>query len=66
MAKEASSTTHDDEYWTDVTITNGVFGPLVKVLRMGGSDDKTEMVYLYKAMDRTKESIRKHLEVCWL
>jgi hypothetical protein len=38
-----------------------VIEPLVQVLRMVDGDEKPSMGYLYEAMDKAKESIKKRL-----
>ena len=52
---------HSDKFWANVAAIILVFGPLVKVLRMVDNDDKAEMGYLYEAMDRAKELIKKNV-----
>ena len=55
MTKETSNIIHDDEYQTNLTIANDIFGLLVKVHRMLDSDEKIEMGYFYESMDHAKE-----------
>ena len=61
LADEIYNIIFNDEYWKEITIITGIFGPLVKVLRMVDSDDKAEMRFLYEAMDRAKEAIKKNV-----
>jgi hypothetical protein len=51
----------NERYWISVGETIQLFEPLVKVLRMVDSDDKAEMGFLYEAIDRAKEQIKKSL-----
>ncbi|XP_072952867.1 uncharacterized protein [Typha angustifolia] len=46
-------------FWDNITIATAVFEPFVKVLRLVDSDDKSEMGFLYEAMNIAKESIKK-------
>ena len=52
---------HSDKFWKDIASIIVVFEPLVKVLRLVDSDDKADMGYLYEAMDRAKEAIKKNI-----
>ena len=51
----------NERYWISVAETIQLFEPLVKVLRMVDCDDKVEMGFLYEAIDRAKEQIKKSL-----
>jgi hypothetical protein len=51
----------DQGYWISVSETIQLFEPLIKVLRMVDSDDKAEMGFLYEAIDRAKEQIKRNL-----
>jgi hypothetical protein len=49
-------------FWKNVlTCLRGAF-PLVKVLRMADSEEKSAMGYLYEEMDRAKEDIKAHFK----
>jgi len=45
-------------FWHDVTICIKVAYPLIKVLRLVNSDEKSAMSYIYKTMDQAKEKIQ--------
>jgi hypothetical protein len=49
----------DQAYWISVGETIQLCEPLIKVLRMVDSDDKVEMSFLYEAIDRAKEQIKR-------
>ncbi|XP_078152571.1 uncharacterized protein LOC144547747 [Carex rostrata] len=51
----------NERYWISVAETIQLFEPLVKVLRMVDCDDKVEMGFLYEAMDRAKDQIKKSI-----
>jgi hypothetical protein len=50
---------YNDSFWEGVVEVYSVSEPLVKVMRLVGSDKPT-MGYLYEAMDRAKEAIRAY------
>ncbi|MQL75178.1 hypothetical protein Taro_007546 [Colocasia esculenta] len=51
----------DREFWDKVACYLKVVTPLVKVFRMVDDDDKNDMGYLYKAMDRAEMELRQSL-----
>jgi hypothetical protein len=50
----------DREFWISIEETILLIEPLVKVLRLVDSDDKPQMGYLYEALDRAKEAIKRN------
>ena len=46
-------------FWNHVVYILKVMGPLVKVLQLVDNERKPAMGYIYKAMDRCKEAIKK-------
>ncbi|KAJ0448765.1 putative HAT dimerization domain, ribonuclease H-like superfamily [Helianthus annuus] len=48
-------------FWTNVTFTLKVMGPIVRVLRLVGDEKKPAMGYLYEGMERAKITIAKAL-----
>jgi hypothetical protein len=51
----------DNRFWHDVTIYIYIYikatYPLIKVLQLVDSDEKSAMGFIYKAMDEAKENI---------
>ena len=45
-------------FWHDVTICIKAVYPLIKVLRLVDSDEKSVMGFIYKAMDEAMEKIQ--------
>lgn len=65
MADKIYNIIFNIEYWTDITIITDIFSPLVKVAsmdQMADYDNKVEMRFLYEAMNRVKEGIRKNVD----
>ncbi|KAJ0779731.1 putative HAT dimerization domain, ribonuclease H-like superfamily [Helianthus annuus] len=48
-------------FWTNVTFTLKVMGPIVRVLRLVDNEKKPAMGYLYEGMERAKITIAKAL-----
>ena len=46
-------------FWNHVVYILKVMGPLVKVLQLVDNERKPAMGYIYEAMDRCKETIKK-------
>jgi hypothetical protein len=57
----ASIILEDVEFWDQCHHVVMVTEPLVRVLRMVDGDEKPSMGYLYEAMDKAKECIKKRL-----
>lgn len=52
---------YNNTFWIGATFIILFYESLLKVLRMEDSDDKEDMRFLYEAMDRAKEVIRKSI-----
>jgi len=52
----------DSRFWYDVTICIKTAFPLIKVLRLVDSDEKSAMDFIYKAMDEAKEKIQVNFD----
>ena len=52
----------DSRFWHDVTICIKAAYPLIKVLRLVDSDEKSAMDFIYKAMDEAKEKIQVNFD----
>jgi hypothetical protein len=61
FAKDAYETIFSNEFWSSVCSCMQIFEPLVKVLRMVDSDDKAQMGYLYEAIGKAKDEIKKNV-----
>ena len=46
-------------FWNDIVYSLKAMGPLVHVLRLVDNEKKPAMGYIYEAMDRAKEAIKK-------
>ncbi|KAK1419670.1 hypothetical protein QVD17_28923 [Tagetes erecta] len=56
--KRASEVVSTPSFWNNVLWILKVMGPLVRVLRLVKNEKKPAMGYIYKAMDKAKETIR--------
>ncbi|XP_060191665.1 uncharacterized protein LOC132621420 [Lycium barbarum] len=59
MGKEVARIMMSYTFWNNVVHALKIGGPLIKVLRLVDGEQKPPMGYLFEAMDRVKESIRK-------
>nr|XP_018686228.1 PREDICTED: uncharacterized protein LOC103993628 [Musa acuminata subsp. malaccensis] len=57
--KRASDIISMSFFWNQIVYTLKVMSPLVRVLRLIYNEKKPAMGYIYKAMDRAKETIQK-------
>ena len=57
--KQVSEIVLMSSFWNHVVYILKVMGPLVKVLQLVDNERKPAMGYIYKAMDRCKETIKK-------
>jgi hypothetical protein len=56
--KRIQSCVLDSKFWHDVTTCIKTAYPLIKVLRLVDSDEKSAMSFIYEAMDQAKEKIQ--------
>lgn len=60
--KEAMTATIDDEsFWKAVAMVNDLVGPLLRVLRIACSEKRPGMGYVYAALYRAKEAIKRDM-----
>ncbi|XP_060211283.1 uncharacterized protein LOC132638410 [Lycium barbarum] len=59
MGKEVARIMMSYTFWNNVVHALKIGGPLIKVLRLVDGEQKPPMGYLFEAMDRVKEFIRK-------
>ena len=57
--KEVTMILLKETFWRDIVYTLKVTGPLVSVLRLVDGERKPAMGYIYEAMDRAKDTIKK-------
>ena len=56
---EATKTVMMTSFWNNVVYILKIMGPLVRVLRMVDGEKKAAMGYIYEAMEKVKETIKK-------
>ncbi|XP_022025478.2 uncharacterized protein LOC110926009 [Helianthus annuus] len=59
--RQAKDVVQTYAFWTNVTFTLKVMGPIVRVLRLVDNEKKPAMDYLYEGMERAKITIAKAL-----
>ncbi|XP_042009196.1 uncharacterized protein LOC121757771 [Salvia splendens] len=58
---EATKTVMKTSFWNNVVYILKIMGPLVRVLRMVDGEKKAAMGYIYEAIEKAKEEIKKEL-----
>ncbi|PKU74497.1 hypothetical protein MA16_Dca003700 [Dendrobium catenatum] len=56
--KEVSSIILDNKFWNDGLLASKLFGPLIQLLRIMGSDEKPSLGFLYDGMYRARKAIK--------